>query len=120
MPRAWCFRLECDAHPQEACAKLEQILGPASIVVRSGGRWTDPQTGERSDKLHLHWRLAEPATGKGLALLKRARTLATRLVGGDPSNVPIVHPIRGPAPGTVRASRGYARSKPPIPTARSF
>ena len=88
--------VECDAHPQEACAKLEQILGPASIVVRSGGRWTDPQTGERSDKLHLHWRLAEPATGKGLALLKRARTLATRLVGGDPSNVPIVHPIRWP------------------------
>ena len=44
----------------------------------------------------MHWRLAEPAIGNNLSLLNRARKLATALVGGDPSNVPIVHPIRWP------------------------
>jgi AAA domain len=88
--------VECDADPFRACTKLEAILGPATVIVRSGGLWINPASGEQADKLHLHWRLAEPATGKQLALLKRARTLATRLAGGDPSNVPIVHPIRWP------------------------
>jgi hypothetical protein len=89
--------VECDAHPSEARAKLEQILGPATLVVRSGGRWTDPQTGLQHDKLHLHWRLARPTTEKAAhSILERARQLATNLVGGDPSNFPIVHPIRWP------------------------
>ena len=88
--------VECDQHPQEARARLEQILGPATLVVRSGGLWTDPQTQAKHDKLHLHWRLAAPAVGNNLSVLTRARKLATALVGGDPSNVPIVHPIRWP------------------------
>src|SRR5215468_11911523 len=66
--------------------RLEAILGPATIVVRSGGQWLDPQSGERANKLHLHFRLAETATGaKALAQLKRARDLAARIVGADPS-----------------------------------
>ena len=88
--------VECDQHPQEARARLEQILGPATLVVRSGGLWTDPQTQAKHDKLHLHWRLAAPAVGNNLSVLTRTRKLATALVGGDPSNVPIVHPIRWP------------------------
>ena len=28
--------VECDSHAQEARAKLEQLLGPATLVVRSG------------------------------------------------------------------------------------
>jgi hypothetical protein len=88
--------VECDTYPQQARARLEQILGPATAIVRSGGIWTDPQTSEQADKLHVHWRLAEPATGKALRLLKQARAAATRLAGGDPTNVPIVHPIRWP------------------------
>ena len=55
--------------------------------------WTDPD-GAAHDKLHLHWRLAQPARGANLAKLKALRALAARLVGGDPSNMPIVHPIR--------------------------
>ena len=31
--------VECDQHPQAARQKLEQILGPATVVVRSGGQW---------------------------------------------------------------------------------
>jgi hypothetical protein len=50
----------------------------------------------QNHKLHAHWRLAVPARGAELEDLKLARTLAARLVGGDPSNMPIVHPIRWP------------------------
>ena len=49
------------------------------------------------DKLHLHWRLKKPTTTpEDHALLKRAREMATALVGGDTTNIPLVHPIRWP------------------------
>jgi hypothetical protein len=86
---------ENDKTPQESLARLEDTIGSATAVVRSGGRWIDPH-GEVQDKLHGHWRLARPARGEDLAKLKEARKLAARLVGGDPSNVPLVHPIRCP------------------------
>ena len=38
--------VECDTDAQEARAKLEALLGPATIVVESGGEWIDPATGE--------------------------------------------------------------------------
>jgi RecA-family ATPase len=88
--------VECDQRPREARATLEEILGPATLVVRSGGAWTDPDNGQVYDKLHLHWRLSLPARGAELAKLKAARDLAARLCGGDPSNKPVCHPIRWP------------------------
>jgi hypothetical protein len=89
--------VECDKEPEKARERLEGLLGPATVVVRSGGEWTDPITGEVQNKLHLHWRLSEPATSSeehrdG----KEARALATAIVGGDATNVPAVHPIRWP------------------------
>jgi hypothetical protein len=86
--------VECDERPLEAVAKLEKLLGPPTLIVRSGGKWTDPATGQAHDKLHLHWRLALPARGTELARLKQARDIAARIVGGDPSNKPVCHPIR--------------------------
>jgi RecA-family ATPase len=86
--------VECDEHPQKARATLEALLGPATCVVRSGGRWLNG--GEPEDKLHLHWRLATPARGNKLTELKKARDLAARIVGGDPSNKAVCHPIRWP------------------------
>ena len=86
--------VECDEHPQQARVQLEKLLGAPTVVVKSGGRWTNG-SGEE-DKLHLHWRLAHPAQGGDLAKLKQARDLATRIVGGDPSNMPICHPICWP------------------------
>jgi hypothetical protein len=87
---------ECDQHPNEARAKLEAILGPATIVVKSGGRWING-SGVAEDKLHLHWVLVVPASEvKSLQKLKQARQLATRLVGGDGSGAPINHPYRWP------------------------
>lgn len=89
--------VECDATPQEARAKLEALIGVATVVVASGGQWIDPETGEVQDKLHLHWRLSE-ATERPAdhAKLKRARELAAHFVGSDTTNIPLVHPIRWP------------------------
>jgi hypothetical protein len=87
---------ELDKNPDEALAKLEEILGPATCVVKSGGQWID-ENGRPVDKLHGHWRLHTPARGQGeLDKLERARELAADLVGGDPSHTPISHPIRWP------------------------
>jgi predicted transcriptional regulator len=88
--------VECDQHPREARATLEEILGPATCVVKSGGIWTNGD-GEIEDKLHLHWRLAKPALGEpSLNKLKQARELAASIVDGDPTCAPINHPLRWP------------------------
>ena len=47
--------VECDAFPQTALAKLVKVIDSPTLVVASGGQWTDPKTGEVQDKLHLHW-----------------------------------------------------------------
>ena len=92
-----CLSVECDSKPTVARERLEALLGPATIVVASGGEWLDPETGETEPKLHLHWRLSEPTrTLEEHRQLKAARTSAAALVGGDTSNQPIVHPIRWP------------------------
>ncbi|WP_237214207.1 DUF3987 domain-containing protein [Falsiroseomonas oryziterrae] len=89
--------VECDAAPRAARARLETLLGPATVVVASGGECVNGETGEAEPKLHLHWRLTEPTRDPGAhAALKRARILATRLVGADATNTPMVHPIRWP------------------------
>ena len=88
--------VECDKAPAAARAKLEGLLGPATILVASGGEWVNAD-GEIEDKLHLHWRLDEPTREpREHQALKRARSLAAVLVGGDASNTPIVHCIRWP------------------------
>jgi hypothetical protein len=87
--------VECDERPTEARVALEAILGPATAVVESGGRWANG--GEAEARLHLHWRLAQPARGSSeLQKLKQARDLAARVGGGDPSSKPVCHPIRWP------------------------
>jgi AAA domain len=88
--------VECDQRPNLARQTLERILGPATIVVASGGRWIDPTTRETEDKLHLHWRLSKPATGDTLKALEEARDIACRIVDGDPTSKAVCHPIRWP------------------------
>lgn len=88
--------VECDESPESARTKLEAILGPATTVVRSGGIWNDGN-GITQDRLHLHWRLAEPARKRDdLVKLKRAREICVRLVNADPTSIPVCHPIRWP------------------------
>jgi hypothetical protein len=89
--------VECDRCPAAARQKLEYLLGPATIIVASGGEWTDPETGEIEPKLHLHWRLAEPTRDLTAHLrLKHCRSLAQGLVGADATSNPLVHPMRWP------------------------
>ena len=88
--------VELDAHPQAARSRLEELLGPATVVVASGGMWLNPATGELEAKLHVHYRLTRSARGDERELLGKARRLATEIVGGDTSNIPISHPIRWP------------------------
>lgn len=89
--------VECDTHPAAARAKLEAVIGPATVIVASGGEWLNDDTGELEPKLHLHWRLNEPTDDQaGHAKLKLGRSLAMELVGSDPSSKPSVHPMRWP------------------------
>ena len=102
--------VDCDAMPSAAREKLEGLLGPATVVVASGGEWTDPETGELQEKIHLHWRLSEPTqTEKKHQQLKLARELATGLAGGDTTNVPLVHPIRWPGSVHRKSTRRLCR-----------
>jgi len=93
---AYAVRVDCDKDPNAARRRLEALLGPATVVVESGGEWIDPKTGEVQPKLHLYWRTTEPATGADLARLKEACRLAALLVDGDPTAASAVHPMRWP------------------------
>ena len=116
--------VECDQSPLEARQSLEDILGPATVVVASGGEWTNPKTGEIEQKLHLYWRLKKPtATAEQHDMLKEARKLATELGGGDATNISIVHPIRWPGSwhrkGTPRLAKIVASSDSEIDLAET-
>ena len=75
-----------------ALNRLEQLLGPATMVVASGGT-----TSEGTPKLHAHWRLNEPTRdAEGHQTLQRARRSAALLVGADPTGAPPAHPYRWP------------------------
>jgi hypothetical protein len=87
--------IELDEHPSEGLATLRGAIGQPTMVVASGGLWCDPETGELHDKLHVHYRLAEPTqTQEEHDRLKRARTLACDLVGADGTSKTPVHPMR--------------------------
>ena len=93
---AYTITVDCDQYPSEARRLLESCIGPATVVVTTGGLWTDSESGEVQEKLHLHWRLIEYATGADLERLKAARKLATQKVGGDASGVSLAHCFRAP------------------------
>ena len=66
--------VEADQAPAIARRNLQFVLGPPTVVVASGGHWTDPETGEVEDKLHLHWRCREPSRTSLRACSPQART----------------------------------------------
>jgi hypothetical protein len=87
--------VEIDERPTEAVQTLVTTLGVPTVIMASGGTWTDPTTGEVQKKLHVHYRLAEPtSTPAEHAKLKTARRLAVRLVAADPTTITTVHPLR--------------------------
>jgi hypothetical protein len=110
--------VELDQHPEEGCFLLEALIGPATVIVASGGEWTNPKTGELERKLHVHWRLSEPTrTAEDHAKLKRARFFAQRLVGADASTIPLVHPLRWPGSWHRKAEPVLCRIVHDMPSA---
>lgn len=93
---AYTFTVDCDQYPLEALKRLVERLGPATLVLATGGEWENPDTGEVEQKVHAHWRLTEPATGDDLAKLKAIRGLAAERLGTDPSGVSPAHCFRAP------------------------
>jgi Family of unknown function (DUF5906)/Primase C terminal 2 (PriCT-2) len=105
-----CVSVELDSNPVAGRARLEEILGPPTVAIESGGLWTDPATGELIPKQHWHLRLAEPT--KILpehSLLKEANRLASSLAGSDPTGIPLVHPLRWPGSWHRKAEPQLAR-----------
>ena len=89
--------LELDDHPERGREKAEDLLGPPTLVVKSGGLWLETNTGELQYRRHLHWRLTTPARSFAeLIRLKETRRRLALLVGADLSGVPINHPYRWP------------------------
>jgi hypothetical protein len=77
--------------------ELEYLIGPATVVVQSGGMWTDPATKKKFAKLHVYWRLSEPTIDlSSHNTLVLARHDAALLVGADLSGASPVHPFRWP------------------------
>jgi len=86
-------------------AKLDHVtrhLGAPTLIIESGGR-----TSEGAAKLHVWWKLTEPAEGDDLATLCRLRGDIAVKVGGDTHFRSAHQPIR--APGTVYHKHGHQR-----------
>jgi putative DNA primase/helicase len=77
-------------------------LGPPSLEVASGGI-----TVERQHKLHLYWKLTEPAQGAGIATVCRLQGVIAAKVGGDLSFRSAHQPIR--VAGSVYRKGGAQR-----------
>lgn len=85
-----------NADPDEGRRKLEALLGPATLVIASGGVWIGPDGSEKA-KLHLYWRLTRPARSvDDIWLLNSVRKAAAKFVGGDTSAASPAHPMRWP------------------------
>ena len=81
---------------------LVRHIGVPTLEVASGGVTADGQR-----KLHLYWRLTEPAEGDDIAKVCRARHMIASKVGGDPAFRSAHQPIR--VAGSVHAKNGTRR-----------
>jgi putative DNA primase/helicase len=81
---------------------LVHHLGPPSLEVASGG-----VTVEGQHKLHLYWKLTEPAQGAGIATVCRLQGVIAAKVGGDLSFRSAHQPIR--VAGSVYRKGGAQR-----------
>ena len=86
-------------------AKLEHLvrhLGQPTLIIESGGR-----TAGGASKLHVWWKLTEPAEGEDLAQLCRLRGEIALKVGGDTHFRSAHQPIR--VAGSVYHKHGFQR-----------
>lgn len=88
-------------NPDESLSKAEALIGPATLVVESGGRT------EHGPKLHAYWRLDKPATGEEIAQACALRETLARQFGGDPAFKQPAQVIR--LPGSLHFKNGVKR-----------
>ena len=81
---------------------LQLHLGEPTLIVQSGGRTVDG-----IDKLHVWWRLTEPAEGEAIARLCQLRFDIAARVGGDLHFRSAHQPIR--VAGTIYQKNGNRR-----------
>ena len=81
---------------------LRLYLGEPTLIVQSGGRTIDG-----IDKLHVWWRLSEPAEGEAIARLCQLRFDIAARVGGDLHFRSAHQPIR--VAGTIYQKNGNRR-----------
>lgn len=79
---------------------LARHIGEPTLEIASGGVTTEGQS-----KLHLYWRLSEPATGEDLRRVFHLRGILAETVGGDRSFRSAHQPIR--VPGTIHGKHGH-------------
>lgn len=80
---------------------LVDHLGRPSLEVASGGVTMDGDT-----KLHLYWKLTEPAEGDDLERVRALRATIAEKASGDPAFGSLHQPIR--LPGSVHGKKGVA------------
>ena len=114
--------VELDRNPKASLSALEKLLGPASLVIESGGITAEGDPGpcllgarragtedargaraargdralKKQGKKTEAQKVRAARTLGELDQLKEARALAKALVGADGTNIPVVHPIRWP------------------------
>lgn len=87
--------LDFDKAPEAGLKKAIGLIGRPTVIVKTGGEWTDPATGEIQAKVHAHWRTTEVArTPVEQADLRELRERVADLVGADMSGVPLSHCFR--------------------------
>lgn len=94
-----------DLDAGDIAAKLDHLirhLGEPTLIVESGGR-----TPDGIDKLHVWWRLSEPAEGEDIGLVCRLRGDIAMKVGGDTHFRSAHQPIR--LAGSIYHKGGFKR-----------
>lgn len=93
LAQALVLAVDLDKLPKKGLAELERVLGPATMVVASGGMVDTPQG--RQKKRHAYWRLKEPAScDADFDLVEEALRIMARIGHTDPTALSIVHPLR--------------------------
>lgn len=95
--------IPCDLDRGDIAAKqshLERLLGPASLVVLSGG-----STDEGQPKRHLYWRLTEACGGGDLDKVIEIRSRIIAAVDADDAFKRLTQPIR--VAGSIHGKYGY-------------
>jgi hypothetical protein len=87
---------DLDSRPVWGLARLREVFGEPTLIVASGGEWANEVTGELQGKVHVYYRLTQPASGEDAILVKNVRRALSKILKTDSSADSVVHPMRWP------------------------